>query len=60
MPWRTASAWPDGPPPCTFATTSNFSSALAASNAALIRMSSTSRGKYSFIGLPLTVTWPVP
>src|SRR5580692_1759048 len=45
MPWRTAPAWPDSPPPDTVQTTSYWPWRLAATSGCWISMRSTGRAK---------------
>ena len=45
MPWQSATAWPEGPPPLMFAAMSKRPAAFAASNGWCTTMRATSRGK---------------
>ena len=60
MPWRSAPACADTPPPCIAATTSIFSSSATVSSAVRIVRCSAGRGKNSSSVRPLIVYAPVP
>ncbi len=60
MPWRTAPAWPESPPPETVQTTSYWPWRLAATSGCWISMRSTGRAKKISTGFSFTVTRPAP
>src|SRR5262245_42103935 len=60
MPWRTAPACPDGPPPCTRTRRSYWPSSSVSFSGAFTITRWTSRGKYSSIVRPLTQVLPSP
>src|SRR5262245_43385262 len=60
MPWRTAPAWPDRPPPSTVTVTSNWPVRLQMEKGWLIIMRSTGRAKYAARSRPLIVILPEP
>ncbi len=60
MPWRTAPAWPERPPPTTVATTSNCVSRPETTSGWRRIMRSTGRAKYTDSSRLLIVTLPEP
>src|SRR5665647_897252 len=60
MPWRTAPAWPDSPPPATLTMMSNVSTWFVKNRGCLQIMMEVSRPKNFWMSLPLTTIWPEP
>src|SRR3954453_18989207 len=60
MPWRTAPAWPLGPPPCTRTRTSYVPSTPEIRSGAITIERWSARGKYSSSGRPLNHVAPSP
>src|SRR4051812_20666215 len=60
MPWRTAPAWPDSPPPCTLHWMSNASALPVSTRGCLAIMIEVWRPKNSAMSLPLIVILPEP
>src|SRR5688572_25294036 len=60
MPWRTAPAWPDSPPPNTFTLMSNVWAWLVSSSGWRTIMRPVSREKKMSTGLSFTVMLPLP
>jgi hypothetical protein len=60
MPWRTAPAWPDSPPPCTLTLTSKAASLAVSTSGWRTTMIDVWRPKYWSTGLPFTRISPVP
>src|SRR3954469_11924228 len=60
MPWRTAPAWPDSPPPCTLHWMSNVSAWLVSISGCFTIMIEVWRPKKAWMSLPLTVILPEP
>ncbi len=60
MPWRTAPAWPEIPPPKVVTTMSARPSAFAARSGCRMIVCRVSVGKYSSNGRPLIEIFPVP
>jgi hypothetical protein len=60
MPWRTAPACPDSPPPSTFTVMSKLAVVFVSSSGWRTTMRPVSREKNSSTGLPLTEMTPLP
>src|SRR5690606_34505605 len=60
MPWRTAPAWPDSPPPWTLTWMSKASRFSVSTRGCLAIMIEVWRPKNCSMSLPLTVILPVP
>src|SRR5262249_40554850 len=60
MPWRTAPAWPESPPPWTRTRRSYVPSTPAVRSGAVAIERHTERGKYSSIERPFTHVAPSP
>jgi hypothetical protein len=60
MPWRTAPAWPDSPPPATLTMMSNVASWLVSLSGWRTTIRPVSRAKNTSTGLSLTTMLPVP
>src|SRR5574337_762369 len=60
IPWRTAPAWPDSPPPSTLIRMSNVVSWLVSFSGCRMTIRPVSREKNSSAGLSLTTILPVP
>src|SRR5687768_3200675 len=60
MPWRTAPAWPDSPPPWTLTWMSNASTLPVSTRGCLAIMIEVWRPKNCSMSLPLTVILPLP
>ena len=60
MPWRTAPAWPDSPPPMTLTMMSNVVVWLVSTSGWRTTMRPVSRVKNSSTGFSFTTILPVP
>src|SRR5574337_1255316 len=60
MPWRTAPAWPDSPPPATLTVMSKLSTWSVSTSGCLAIMIEVWRPKNSAMSRPLTVILPLP
>src|SRR5450759_5055178 len=60
MPWRTAPAWPDSPPPATLTMMSKVCAWLVSIRGCLQIMMEVSRPKNFSMSLPFTTIWPEP